>query len=116
KCLYDRNNVNYLWLKNNSWIKDYLPRAYKMNYELSIKNYAKKQGYNTYFIIHNSLFLLELIAFLLQYLYQKPKQTNEKLGWGFAFFHPRNLSEKIVADFEKKFQKLNLTEKNKRVN
>lgn len=104
KCLYDKNNINYLWLKNNSWTKEYLPRAY-MYHVSCIKYHAPKKFSFPKYIIHNTLYILpELLAFIVQYLYQKPKQSNEKVGWGYAFFHPNDLSEKILKKFEKKFK------------
>lgn len=105
KCLYDKSNINFLWLEKNKWTKDYLPRAHKMNYELSIKNYGYKKKHNTYFIIHNSLVIFELIAFLFQYLYMKRKITNERVGWGYAFFHPNDFSEKVLKRFEQRLLK-----------
>ncbi len=42
----------------------------------------------------------EALAFLGQYLYMRPKMTNEKVGWGRAFFHPRNLSNEVLKKFE----------------
>lgn len=106
KCLYDHNGVEKKWLEINSWTREYLPKVFKLNYELCIKNYAKKdcRMRTAYYILHNSLFFFELVAFILQYVYQKPRQTCEKLGWGCIFFHPNNLSEKVLKKFEKKFK------------
>ena len=42
----------------------------------------------------NLILPFELLAFLAQYLYMRPKMTNEKVGWGFAFFHPDQLGLK----------------------
>ena len=101
KCLYDRENINYLWLKNNSWTKEFLPNVYK----LKIKNLKFIENFK--FQISNYwLMPIELITFTMQWLYMKNKITNERMGWGYAFFHPRNLSEKIVADFEKKLKQV----------
>jgi hypothetical protein len=75
KCLYDRGRITEKWLAANRWTKDYLPLPF------------------------------ELLAFLAQYFYQKPKQTNEKLGWGYAFFHPDELSTKVLRKFERRLLK-----------
>lgn len=86
KCLYEKNKTSIKWLDANKWVKEYLPIPF------------------------------ELLAFVVQYFYQKPKQTNEKVGWGYMFFHPNDLSEKVLKKFEQNLKKLNLTGKNKRVN
>lgn len=104
KCLYDKNNINFLWLEKNKWTKEYLPRAY-MYHVSCIKYHAPKKFSFPKYIIHNTLYILpELLAFIVQYLYQKPKQSNEKLGWGYMFFHPNDLSAKVLKKFEKKFK------------
>lgn len=104
KCLYDRHGVAKKWLEINSWTREYLPKAYKLNYELCIKNYAKTKLHNSYYILLNSLISFELVAFIFQYLYMRKKITHESVGWGYIFFHPNDLSEKILKKFEKKFK------------
>lgn len=75
KCLYDKNKTGYKWLKANNWVKEYLPLPF------------------------------ELLAFFIQYHYQKSKQSNEKLGWGYMFFHPNDLSQKVLKKFEQRLLK-----------
>lgn len=75
KCLYEKNQTSFKLLNANEWVKDYLPLPF------------------------------ELLAFVIQYFYQKPKQTNEKLGWGYAFFHPNDLSEDVVKKFDQRLVK-----------
>lgn len=86
KCLYEKNKTSIKWLDANKWVKEYLPIPF------------------------------ELLAFVVQYFYQRPKQSNEKVGWGYMFFHPNDLSAKVLKKFEKNLKKLNLTEESKRVN
>lgn len=100
KCLYDKSNVNYLWLKKNEWTKKYLLNAFNFK----IKNCKNRNSIKIENWKLKILWPLELIVFVLQYLYQLPKQTNEKLGWGYAFFHPRDLSEKVVGDLERRLR------------
>lgn len=102
KCLFDRGVVEKTWLQKNSWTKKYLPQAYsfkikncKLNNSLKIKNCKLK-------II---LLPLELLAFLVQYLYMLPKITNEKVGLGYAFFHPNDLSEIVLKKFQQRLLK-----------
>ena len=103
KCLFDRGGIEKKWLIENSWTKKYLPNAYQGQ-----KAKIKMQNYNSKI---KSFWLapLELVTFISQYLYQKPKQTHEKVGWGHAFFHPKNLSERVVSRFNKRLAELKMT-------
>ncbi len=51
---------------------------------------------------------LELLAFVLQYLYMRNKITNEKISLHSAFFHPNELSEKVLVAFEKRLKALGI--------
>ncbi|MBI3887892.1 hypothetical protein HY310_02385, partial [Candidatus Microgenomates bacterium] len=75
KCVYERNKTSKQWLDANKWAKEYLPIPF------------------------------ELVAFLIQYYYQKSKQSNEKISWGQAFFHPNDLSEKVLKKFDQRLLK-----------
>ena len=81
KCIYNKNNTYANFLYQNSWVKEYLPNAYK--YQISN---IKKQKY----ILKISKFfaICNLIFYFVQYLYMLPKMKNEKVGLGYAFFHP----------------------------
>lgn len=41
----------------------------------------------------------ETLAYLVQRFYMWPKKTVEKVGWGFAFFHPRKLGKVVEEKF-----------------
>ncbi len=80
KCIFDRGSIHHQFLTQNSWVKKYLPVAYAHS--------TKKTEYripNTEYLI---LWPINLLFFIIQYLYMKPKMTTEKVGLGFAFFHP----------------------------
>lgn len=84
KCIFDRGGVHNLFLKQNSWVKKYLPVAYK---DLTLGpspefRRGKPQRGEVLLKFLNSIF------FIIQYLYMKPKMTTERVGLGFAFFHP----------------------------
>lgn len=124
QCLFDRKNINFLWLKNNSWTKKYLPNAYKFKINQSKVNNKSNGQYpkfqfpvsnfqfghwliGIYWVIGNWMIgLIDLCAFVLQYLYMKPKMTNERVGLGFAFFHPRDLSAEVLARFNSRPKKV----------
>lgn len=84
KCIFDREGVHYQFLKQNSWVKKYLPIAYTHS--------IKKTEYRISNIEYLIFWPLNLLFFLIQYLYMLPKMTSEKVGLGFAFFHPSKLA------------------------
>lgn len=96
QCLFDRGGVESFWLKNNAWTKKYLPNAYRSKFSRDTTFLPKTQ--------FQILLPFELIVFVFQYLYMKPKKTNERLGLGFAFFHPRDLSTEILAKFNSRLE------------
>lgn len=105
KCLYDYGGVYKKWLEDNIWTKKYLPLVYSASLRANAKqspDVPKQIASSLWFL---AMTPLELFAFILQYLYMKPKMTHEKVGWGYAFFHPNNLSEKVLKKFEKELLK-----------
>lgn len=89
KCIFDRGGVQYQFLRQNFWVKDYLPTAYKFQIKNSKTQInTKSQVSNFNFMIYLVIRILNLGFFVLQYLYMLPKKSTEKVGLGFAFFHP----------------------------
>ena len=88
KVLWDRAHIHSQFLSANSWASRYLLVAYKESFRnLKIKNLDLIK--NLKFKIKNFvLWPLNCVFFVAQYLYMKPKMTSEKVGLGFAFFHP----------------------------
>lgn len=122
KCLYDKNNIEKLWLQKNKWTKDYLPKAYKFNKaNLPISNYSMNTNQPRfdrgqpmtksdigYWILKFWILVIgfiEVFAFIFQYLYMKKKITHERVGWGYMFFHPNNVAGKILGKFEQRLLK-----------
>ena len=107
KCLWDRGGIQGKWLLENKWTEKFLPRAWHSVPRGSRP--ALPAGRPALFD-RSSLLLspLEILFFFAQYFYQKPKQTREKVGWGYAFFHPRDLSAEVTGKFSKKLAKLGI--------
>lgn len=95
RCLFDRGEIKKLWLVKNSWTKGYLSNAYRAK----TKEMLESPSMTSFWLVQNLLWPFEFLAFIFQYLYMKPKMTNEKIGWGYAFFHPSDLSERVVRQF-----------------
>ena len=85
KVLWDRAGVHNQFLKQNSWVKKHLPVAYKYLTPDPSPN-LREGGSNR---VGYWLWPLNLFFFVIQYLYMKSKMTTEKVGLGYAFFHPR---------------------------
>ena len=122
RCLFDRGKVEMKWLRENSWTGKYLPVAFrhrvnKANDQFPIKPMSNRTMPNwaiedwIWRIGYWPIGLIELCAFLIQYFYQLPKQTNERLGRGYAYFHPRNLSEEVKKRFDGRLRELSIMRK-----
>jgi hypothetical protein len=85
KCIYDKGGAHRQLLAQNLWAKDYLPIAYretlKQTKPSSINNFTPARPAGGFYI-------LNLFLFLCQYLYMRPHLTAEKVGLGYAYFHP----------------------------
>ncbi len=95
--LINKNHTYEKFIFQNSWVKKYLANAYKHK----INSLSKVNGY-----ISNNSFLanpLNILFFLVQYLFMLPRISTEKVSLGAAFFHKVNY-QKIIS--QKLFQKL----------
>lgn len=114
KCLYDKAAVAKRWLNQNNWTKSYLPDAYKFQLA-NCKSPINPKSKNTktpdvgyWQLFKACIFLFEILAFVGQYLYMLPKMTNEKVGLHYAFFHPTDLSKKVLKKFSARLRALPL--------
>ncbi|OGG05873.1 hypothetical protein A2872_02635 [Candidatus Gottesmanbacteria bacterium RIFCSPHIGHO2_01_FULL_42_12] len=109
KCLFDRSNINYRWFKENDWTKYYLPGAYKVNKaNMTNQSISNKYQLTNFKLIVLAIGILDLLAFIVQFLFMKRKMTNESVGLGYAFFHPNNLSQGVMDKFNKKLRDLGI--------
>lgn len=101
KCLFDRSNIEQLWLTKNKWTREYLPKAWLKH--VSGSTYQGSMFHASKYML---LFPVELLAFIFQYLFMRPKMTNEHVGWGYAFFHPNQMSDKVINRYNDLVKKL----------
>lgn len=100
KIVFDRSNIEQQFLHSNSWIADYLP-----NSPLPCHQKHESVQTNTLLKFGNiCLTFLDRIAYGLQRLYMEPKKTSEKVGVGFAYFHPRNTTNQIMSQYQQKIK------------
>ena len=86
KCIFDRGGVHRQFLLSNSWVKKFLPVAYKyltLGPSPEFRRGKPQQGEVFWKMIN-------LIFFVIQYLYMRPKMTTERVNLGYAFFHPHS--------------------------
>lgn len=100
KCLYDRGGVERRWIDSNRWIANCLPNTYK--YSVSSIQYSVLSNKKWSKIVSLWLLPFELVAFGLQYLYMQSRITSEKIGLGYAYFHPHDLSVTVEKAFKRK--------------
>lgn len=87
--LFDRGGVYHRFVEANSWTKKYLANAFQVAKEVGgevMQNRAQKN-----FVPR----ILNRLAFKLQYLYMKRRITGETISLHSAYFHPRDLSQKL---------------------
>lgn len=111
RCVFDRGGIAARWLGENVWTRKYLPKAFlKTNQETKTpKPMSNLQLPKFQFgLLELASWLLEAIAFALQLLYMWPKMTNEKVGLGYAFFHPVDGSKIFRERFKNKLRGLGI--------
>jgi len=100
KPIYNKDKTHERFLWENQWIKKFLPNA--------INNLTREQSNKaeTASLFHGFIDIFEKLAFKLQYFYMKPKKTNERVSFHQAFFHPKDLSDKVQKEFERRIKSL----------
>ncbi len=84
KVLWDHAGVHAQFLRSNSWAKNYLPVAYEEIQRVTPFAASDAKG-----VTLSILFWpLNLIFFILQFIYMLPKMTSERISLHSAFFHP----------------------------
>ena len=99
KMLFDRGGTAKQWLQKNKWVEQYCHAELVSASRSGIRRRSRNKFGMTL------LLPFELIAYWLQYLYMKSKVTNESVGWGYAYFHPRNLSKTIDKKYSQRLVK-----------
>lgn len=99
QCIYDRGGVEAKWLKDNRWVRQYLPKMYDAGIEKLKRDKYKRRMWP------KVLLPLEVMCYWGQKTYMRNKITNELVSFRQSFFHPRNLSEEIKEKFDTKKKK-----------
>jgi hypothetical protein len=100
KPILNRGQTYEIFLKENLWVRQYLPNGIEIE-KLEIKKLRAKEERK----IFNIFNLLEKLTFCLQFKYMKPKKTIEDVSPHSAFFHPQNRAKMILEKYKKKIKK-----------
>jgi hypothetical protein len=90
RCIFDRRGVHKQFLLANSWVKKYLPVAYRESLKQSNNLTMKPLIDSNKSLFIGALYILNYSLFIIQYLYMRNRMTQEKIGLGYAFFHPKS--------------------------
>ncbi len=88
--------------QKNAWVEQYLPNGWP---SISRKFTQKGSGFDRV-PAHSFLDLLETIVYQVQLHYMQPHRTTEKIGTGFAFFHPRPTGQLVAAGWLRSIRRL----------
>lgn len=105
KPLVSKNETYDRFLKTNLWVKKFLPNLSKWQTEID-KN-CKKQEY----LSKKKTFFdwLEISARKIQLNYMQSKRTKEIVTLNLIKFHPEDIRELILGEYQKQLQKLKIS-------
>ncbi|EKD64640.1 MAG: hypothetical protein ACD_50C00333G0011 [uncultured bacterium] len=93
--VFERNNMYKKFVDANEWIEKYLPNA--------IKRIKNKQR-SPFFMTHNSLFIFEQFAKLVQLWSIKKHRTNETISENLLAFHPLDYKNKVLNEYKRRLK------------
>lgn len=101
-------------LSANQWVNEYINYPVKAEKSKDYETRMKGNGEILNLKILSSFILLlvvvvELVSYLAQRLYMQPKRSREKVGRGFAFFHPRDTKNLILKKWQQKLEELGMS-------
>jgi len=104
--IFNRNHTYEKFIKENLWVKDYLPNGIVNSPRARLAARQVKAGQKS------KLFdFLENLTYKFQTNYMRSKKTNEQIFPNYAFFHPQGNGQKILQKYKESLQKLNLKQK-----
>ena len=102
KMIYNKNKTYERFLRANLWVRNYLPNAVKNQHTSEVVLRLRR----TSGVEKKLLDFLEKLAYQFQLRYMKSKVTKEQISPHSAFFHPKNRSEEILREYEKRLKRI----------
>lgn len=101
KPIFDKGNIYERFIKENNWVKKFLPNAIQLTRYQDNKITTKSKRVLICYLA-SLLSCLDFILFKFQYLYMKSKITCERVSKYQAFFHPGNLQNRIEKEYNER--------------
>lgn len=104
-------------LAHNQWVNEYINYSENgkttKHYETRRKEIGEVISYQLLGIriFAPIVWVLEKLSYLLQRLYMQPKKTKERVGAGFAFFHPRETKKLIMKKWQERLREMGISKK-----
>lgn len=105
KILFDRGDVYQRFLESNKWVETFFPNGFNKammspNFQFPVSNFQTNSKFQIIRVLAiRFMGVFEAPARILQWHYMRNKKTREKVGRGFAFFHPKSWREMIIRAF-----------------
>lgn len=108
ELIYQLDDVGQKFFHNNLWMRKFLPQIKLSDKPLFYPRLLTHFFTGVDFVLSPLLFLLNYLAFTLQYSYMKPHKTREEVGPHKAFFHPRDTRGNIKENWKEGLRKLKI--------
>jgi hypothetical protein len=109
----DRNNIEQLFRGQNAWVETILPFAPAVSAPGAQERQRSTLQQNHASASHHHRTWLEKwgdgwdwLAFQLQLWYMKSHMTRERVGRGYAFFHPRDTKRDVTHQWRRRLKSL----------
>jgi hypothetical protein len=99
KPVIDKDGTYESFLRNNTWVDEYLPNLLTGLVRKRKKKTLRRPP-------NHSLDFLERLAFKSQKVYMRSKRTREIVQRNAAFFHPRDTERLILNEYRRRLQSL----------
>lgn len=103
--IFQRDNCYKNFIKNNSWVNEFLPNFQERIIENSIPINKKTTRLDKLLLRLLNLLYIENLARIIQYIYMKSKITKEEIGKDILAFHPKDYEAVILKKLYLSVQK-----------
>jgi hypothetical protein len=98
--IFDRSHTVDLFYQSNLWVQKFLPNWWNESDPQKLSKADSK--------VSSVVRMADWLAWKLQLIYMNSHRTSEKIGRGFAFFHPRDTRGIIFKNWQDRLTELGL--------